>query len=141
MCGETDSITRWSCREPALIVTTCRGQGGYQASRKEKGFEQMNEKRISRWAASVGVVIAVAAIISGCALFGKSDHAKEIRMDQLPPAVKAAAEKETAGCRIIEVEEELKDGKTIYAITYDERGTEMEIEYSTDAVLLSKGPE
>ncbi len=101
----------------------------------------MNEKRIGRWVAGVGVVMAVAAIMSGCALFGKSDHAKEIRMDQLPPAVKAAAEKETAGCKIIEVEEELKDGKTIYAITYDEKGTEMEIEYSTDAVLLSKGPE
>lgn len=101
----------------------------------------MNEKRIGRWAAGVGIVMAVAAIVSGCALFAKNDHAKEIRMDQLPPAVKAAAEKETAGCRIIEVEEELKDGKTIYAITYDEKGTEMEIEYSTDAVLLSKGPE
>ena len=37
--------------------------------------------------------------------------------------------------------EETKDGETIYAITYDEEGKEMEIEYSTDATLLSKGPE
>lgn len=101
----------------------------------------MDKKRISRWVAGAVVVIAAAALISGCTLLEKGDHAKELRMDQLPPAVKAAAEKETAGCKIIEVEEETKDGKTIYAITYDEEGKEMEIEYSPDATLLSKGPE
>ena len=101
----------------------------------------MDKKRIGRWCASVVGVIGVVALMSGCTLLNKDDHAKEIRMDQLPPAVKVAAEKETAGCKIIEVEEEQKDGKTIYAVTYDEKGKEMEIEYSEEGTLLFKGLE
>ncbi len=120
---------------------TCRCPDGYQPSRKDKDCEHMGKQKIGWRVAGAVVVIAVVAITSGCVLFGKSDHAKEICMGQLPPAVKTAAEKETAGCKIIEVEEEWKDGKTIYAITYDEEGKVMEIEYPPDALLLSKGPE
>lgn len=99
------------------------------------------KKKIGRWSVSVVGMIGVVALMSSCALLNKDDHAKEIRMDQLPAAVKVAAEKETAGCKIIEVEEEQKDGKTIYAITYDEKGKEMEVEYSQDGTLLFKGLE
>lgn len=64
-----------------------------------------------------------------------------IAMEDLPVAVKFLAEKETEGCEIIEVEKETKDGEIIYAITYDQDGTEMEIEYSPDGKLISKGRE
>jgi uncharacterized membrane protein YkoI len=101
----------------------------------------MKNKRIKQWIMSVAIVIGAVALISGCAMFQKKENSKNISMDQLPPVIKAAAEKETAGCKIIEVEKELKDGKVIYAVTYDEKGTEMEIEYSEDGKLLSKGPE
>jgi uncharacterized membrane protein YkoI len=62
-------------------------------------------------------------------------------MRDLPAAVKPLAEKEVAGCKIIEVEQEMKDGKVIYAITYDQAGTKMEVEYLADGTLLSKGKE
>ena len=101
----------------------------------------MNNKRINQWMMGVAVVIGAVALVSGCAMFEKGDNAEKISMDQLPPLVKPAAEKETAGCKIIEVEKELKDGKVIYAVTYDEKGKEMEIEYSEDGKLLFKGPE
>jgi uncharacterized membrane protein YkoI len=64
-----------------------------------------------------------------------------IAMEDLPAAVKPLAEKETEGCEIIEVEKETKDGEIIYAITYDQDGIEMEIEYSADGKLISKGRE
>ena len=100
-----------------------------------------NDKRINRWKMGIVIAIGVIAFVSGCAMFQKEDSGQQISMDQLPAAVKAAAEKEIAGAKIIEVEKELKDGKPIYAVTYDENGKEMEVEYSEDGTLLSKGPE
>ena len=101
----------------------------------------MDSKKIKRCMMPVVAVIGVALLMSGCSLFHKSDSDQKISMDQLPAAVKAAAEKETAGTEIIEVERELKDGTVIYAVTYNENGTEMEVEYSENCTLLFKGPE
>ncbi len=80
-------------------------------------------------------------LTNGCALVGQHETDKVISMQELPAAVRPLAEKEVAGCRIIEVEQEMKDGKVIYAITYDQAGVEMEIEYAEDGTLISKGRE
>jgi len=56
--------------------------------------------------------------------------------------VKPLAEKEVIGCKIKEVEKEMKHGKVIYAITYfDRAGALMELEYAEDGTLISKGRE
>jgi len=81
------------------------------------------------------------ALGNGCAVFGDKECDKVITMSDLPAAVKPLAEKEVAGCKIIEVEQEMKDGKVIYAITYDQAGAKMEVEYLADGTLLSKGKE
>ena len=73
------------------------------------------------------------ALGNGCAVFGEKGCDKAITMRDLPAAVKPLAEKEIAGCKIIEVEQEMKDGKVIYAITYDQAGTKMEVEYRPTA--------
>lgn len=78
---------------------------------------------------------------AGCAGFCSKEADQVISMNDLPAAVKSLAEKETAGCKIIEVEKETKDSKVIYAITYDQAGTKMEIEYSPEGKLISKGKE
>ncbi len=78
---------------------------------------------------------------AGYAVSGKGDNAQTITMDQLPAAVKAAAEKESAEAKIIEMKREWKDGKPIYNVTYNENGKQMEIEYTIYGTLLSKGPE
>ena len=62
-------------------------------------------------------------------------------MNELPPAVKPLAVAETEGCRIVEVEREIKFGKLIYAVQYDKDGTLMEIEYDENGKLLFKGLE
>jgi hypothetical protein len=77
----------------------------------------------------------------GCSFPGFKESAQVISMNDLPQAVRPLAEKETAGYRIIEIEKEMKNGDIIYAITYDQDGTEMEIEYGTDGKLMSKGKE
>ncbi len=82
---------------------------------------------------------------SGCAIVGDgSDDSTDIKisMGELPGAVKPLAEKELDGCKVKEVEKEMKDGKTIYAITYYEKdGTLMELEYAENGKLLSKAKE
>ena len=92
-------------------------------------------------AAIVGISLGLS---TGCALFGQkeADEGDEvISMNELPPAVKPLAEKEVAGYKIIEVEKEIKHGKVIYTITYDQAGTTMEIEYAEDGTLISKEKE
>jgi uncharacterized membrane protein YkoI len=89
----------------------------------------------------MGAMLGSLVLTSGCVLCCGKDTDKVISMNDLPPAIKVLAEKEVAGCKIIEVEQEMKDGKVIYAITYDQSGTKMEIEYSPDGKLISKGKE
>ena len=85
--------------------------------------------------------VTVVMLCTGCSFLGYKESSKVISMNDLPQTVKPLAEKETAGYRIIEVEKEMKNSGVIYAITYDQNGTEMEIEYSPDGKLISKGKE
>lgn len=92
----------------------------------------------------IGIASALAASLvmgTGCAHFCEMEKDQDITMNDLPAAVKAQAEKEVAGCKILEVEKEIENGKVVYAVTYDEDGTKMEVEYSEDGKLLSKGKE
>lgn len=99
-------------------------------------------KRTSITGLSVAAaMLASMALTSGCAMCGMCQPDQVITMNDLPAAVKPLAEKETAGCRILEVEKEQKAGKTVYAITYDQAGTKMELEYAEDGKLISKGKE
>lgn len=86
-------------------------------------------------------ILATMLLTQGCAICRMCQPDQVITMNDLPAAVKTLAEKETAGCRIIEVEKEQKAGRTIYAITYDQAGTKMELEYAEDGKLISKGKE
>jgi len=90
---------------------------------------------------ATGLILGSLALTSGCKCVGGKETEKVISMNDLPPAVKPLAEKEVAGCKILEVEQEMEGGKTIYSITYDKAGTKMEVEYSADGKLLSKEKE
>lgn len=90
------------------------------------------------------LVIIIAAIVvlsAGCTSADTDESDQVIAIEDLPEAVKPLVKNETKGCRIIEIEKEAKDGKTIYAVTYDRSGTVMEIEYTPDGKLVSKGRE
>lgn len=46
------------------------------------------------------------------------DEGKVITLDQLPAAVKEAVLKQVADAKIKEIEQETKDGKTVYEVTF-----------------------
>ena len=100
----------------------------------------MDRRVMQRNLAVVAVCIGF-AFGTGCSHIGLGQPDQVISMNDLPAAVKPLAEKETAGCKIIEVEKEMKHGEVIYAITYDQAGTKMEVEYTPEGKLISKGKE
>jgi hypothetical protein len=86
-------------------------------------------------------IITMAALIAGYVIYINSESDQVIRMDDLPVLVKALAKKETAGCKILKVEKETKGIDVIYVGTYDQNGIEMEIEYTSDGIMIYKGKE
>jgi hypothetical protein len=123
------------CRKDSPVVYPA-----FINNRQKAGHIHMNPRTVKCAFSLAGLALSL-ALGNGCAVFGEKGCDKEITMRDLPAAVKPLAEKEVAGCKIIEVEQEMKDGKVIYAITYDQAGTKMEVEYLADGTLLSKGKE
>ena len=99
------------------------------------------KKGTSQRRAVAAVAVTIFAISTGCAILDLKETEQKITLNDLPAAVKSLAEKETAGCRIKEVEKEMKGEKVIYSITYDQAGTTMELEYAADGTLISKEKE
>lgn len=97
--------------------------------------------RIMRQAVGVATFVVLLVLTTGCASLWPREAAQVITMNELPATVRPLAEKEITGCKIIEVEKEIQKGKVVYAITYDQAGTKMEIEYAEDGTLISKGKE
>lgn len=72
-------------------------------------------------------------LLLGCCLAASASawaEDRKLTLDQLPPAVKAAALKQANGVPIKEIEEETKKGKTVYEVefgntevTFDANGT------------------
>jgi hypothetical protein len=111
-----------------------------KGNKNRKGTWIMNARKRKLSLATI-LIVAFMALIFGCIFFEDNNKEQVIAMEDLPAAVKIPAEKETADCRIIEVEKEIKGTETIYSITYDEDGTEMEIEYTSEGKLIYKGKE
>lgn len=97
--------------------------------------------KFKQWTLGAALVAVLAALCAGCVSSEPKEPDLVISMNDLPPAVRSLSEKETVGCRIIEVEKEVKTGEVVYAITYDQAGTTMELEYAPDGRLISKGEE
>jgi hypothetical protein len=66
---------------------------------------------------------------------------QEVSMDQVPPAVKATILKEAGNGTIKEIEQETKEGKTIYGADLIIDGNKFEIKVSPDGKLLDKHTE
>jgi hypothetical protein len=79
-----------------------------------------------------------AFVVSASAAEDKEQH---ISMDQLPPAVKATLEKESAGGKVDEVEKETEGGKTFYEAEIVKKGHESYIHISEDGKVLKRETE
>ena len=64
---------------------------------------------------------------------------ERIKMSQLPPAVKATVEKESAGAKVDEIEKETENGKTIYEVDIVKNGHATHLHVAEDGKVLSRG--
>lgn len=78
--------------------------------------------------------IAFALASTGCS----SSQEAPVAMSELPPAVKATLDRETAGGTITESEREVKKGKTVYSFDAELGGKKWDIAIAEDGTLLSK---
>lgn len=87
------------------------------------------------------VVLVLAVAIAAVALVGLSgcaSHQVAVTRDELPAAVKATLDRETAGGTVTELEKETKDGKTCYCADAKIDGKAWDICIAEDGSLISK---
>ncbi len=63
---------------------------------------------------------------------------KEISKHQVPKTILEAFEKAYPNAKEVEFEKEIVNGKTVYEVEYKENGSEYEILYDSDGVILQK---
>lgn len=84
-------------------------------------------------------VLVLACCVGLTSTAWSEEDGKEITIDQLPAAVKAALLQQAGGAQIKEIEEETKDGKTIYEAEIVGNGITTEIKLdATGKVLKTK---
>jgi len=65
----------------------------------------------------------------------------KFKLDQLPPAVRATIEKESAGGKVEEIEKETENGKTFYDVEIEKNGHESSVHVSEDGKVLARHAE
>jgi len=97
---------------------------------------------------AVGVLVVVGVSLGAPLALGwmsgtstpvkEDEHEKKVTIDQVPEAVRATILKEAGKNKIEEIEEETKNGVTVYEAEWHEGGKEVEIKVAADGKLLKK---
>lgn len=87
------------------------------------------------WMPALGLL---ALPLTGWSAEKKEQH---VTMDQLPPAARATIEKESAGAKVEEIEQETEGGKTFYEAETVKNGRESYIHVSADGKVLKRETE
>lgn len=87
--------------------------------------------------------IAAALILTGlgaCSHDGDKNKQKEqaVTAEQLPPMVAAALNREAAGGKVLEIEKEMKHGKTVYSADVEKDGKTWDIAFAEDGTVISR---
>ena len=101
---------------------------------------------MNRSPASAPVVLVVSAFLSlspalvGCASMHGDEGGDEVTVTiaQVPPAVRASLERESAGGTITEIERETKGGMTVYSADIEISGIIWDVSVAEDGKVLSK---
>ena len=80
----------------------------------------------------------VAFVMSPLAGWSAEKAETRFSMDQLPAAVKATIEKETAGAKIEEIEKESEGGKSFYEAEFEKNGHMSYIHVAEDGKVLKR---
>ena len=77
------------------------------------------------------VVLIFAVVLNGCPLFSK-----EVKLEDVPPAVQAVIESHTSGEAIEKITHEKEEGKHFYKVEYKKDGRKFELEVDEDGEVL-----
>ena len=61
-----------------------------------------------------------------------------VKMADLPPAVRAALDRESAGGKVMEIEKEMKNGKTVYSADVMLKGQMWDISFDESGKVIEK---
>jgi hypothetical protein len=90
---------------------------------------------------AASVLLSLVAL-SGCASHGgHEDKDVPVAMNDVPAAVRATLERESAGGKVTEVEREVKKGKTVYSADLMVNGVAWDITVAEDGTVISKEKE
>lgn len=78
-----------------------------------------------------GVLLILAVAFNGCEMFSK-----EMKLEDVPPAVQAVIESHTSGEAIEKITREKEEGKDFYKVEYKKDGREFELEVDEDGKVL-----
>ncbi|MBA4120558.1 MAG: peptidase [Isosphaera sp.] len=97
--------------------------------------------RINTWSVTAACLLSLAGGLAGCATTRDVDvdeAERSVTLDQLPPAVRATAERMAAfgNGTIQEIEIETEDGLTVYEVQISGPGGEIEVEIAPDGTIL-----
>lgn len=81
-------------------------------------------------AGMVVVLLLGSLVVTSCALFGKKETV--VTITQVPPPVKTAIEKVTAGSTIKSIEKIESGGKVTYEVEYIKDGKELDAYFTED---------
>jgi uncharacterized membrane protein YkoI len=89
------------------------------------------------------VGVAAVAALTGCACHHTGEEGKEVAvaMNEVPAAVRATLDRESAGGKVTEVEKEMKNGKTVYSADMVVNGVAWDIVIAEDGRVISKEKE
>jgi len=90
---------------------------------------------------TAGLAVGALLMFTTPAWSGERKAETHLTMDQLPAAVKATIEKESAGAKVEEVEKETEHGKTFYEAEIVKRGRESFVHVSEDGKVLKRETE
>ena len=82
------------------------------------------------------IALAALTLTSLPAVAGADDE--RVTLDQVPAAVRATIERESAGGKVEEIEREADDGKTVYEVEIEKDDKEIEIHVAEDGKILKR---
>jgi uncharacterized membrane protein YkoI len=85
-------------------------------------------------AGMVVVLLLGSLVVTSCALFGKKETV--VTIAQVPPSVRSAIEKVTAGNTIKSIEKIERNGKVTYEVEYVKDGKELDAYFAEDGTQV-----
>ena len=92
----------------------------------------------------LGLLIAAGGLglaLAGCAADREGGKEVKMRLDEVPPQVREALEREAGGAPIASVEREQEGGRMVYEATINSGGTRREIEVDEQGNVLPEEAE